>query len=96
MEENTGIEQIKRDIYEKHLPGYKPPEKRKELKQEDFDSLKHEADEYRQEIESLKTKVKDLFRENNRLRERVAELEGGRGPEPGKAPSWQKLLGKRE
>ena len=96
MEENIGIEQIKKDIYEKHLPGYKPPEKQRELKPEDFDALKKEAREYAQEIGSLKSKIKDMFRENNRLRERVAELEGKGGAQPERESSWQRLLKKKD
>jgi len=66
------------------------------LKPEDFDAMKKEAREYAQEIASLKGKIKEMFRENNRLRERVAELEGKGGGQVERESSWQKLLKKKE
>ena len=95
--EAFGVEQIKRDIYSKHLPQPLPRrEPPKKVDDSEAQGLKTENREYRAEIEKLKVKVKELFRENNQLREYVSELEGKMYPEKKgtkEKQKWQSLLG---
>ena len=97
-EEDLGsVADIKRDIYAKHLPQALPRKKEPEkIDNEEAQRLMGENREYRTEIEKLKNKVKELFRENNQLREYVSEMEGKLYPEDKKSigkQKWQNLLG---
>lgn len=93
----TGVEEIKRAIYSKHLPQPLPRQREPEkIEDGEAQMIKGENREYRAEIEKLKARVKDLFRENNQLKEYIAELEGKMYPDKKGGrdkQKWQSLLG---
>jgi len=96
------VEDIKNEIYGKHMPAQIKRVNESDPKdlESEITKLEQEISDYKRELEHLKTRNKEMFRETNRLKEYVADLEerifkGGKAePETKKEAGWQKLLWK--